>query len=109
MLEVTCKWDSDGELGRYRADDHQEGLTPDGTPGSFFGDFVFTADTGDRAAGRISAFASCYREVAASRKSNGNPGAIRPRGSSLYAVETGETLRGGEYPVPPDQDVRLNS
>ena len=33
MLEVTCKWDSDGELGRYRADDHQEGLTPDGDSG----------------------------------------------------------------------------
>ena len=64
MLEVTCKWDSDGEMGRYRADDHYPGGTSfdaatQTSSAGFFGDFDFTADTGARTAGRINAFASC--------------------------------------------------
>ena len=67
VLEITCKWDSDGENGRYRADDHYPGgtgfdATTQTSSGGFFGDFNFTADTGTREAGRINAFASCTVE-----------------------------------------------
>ena len=58
MVEVTCTWDANGEMGRYRADDHEvDGA--DGSPGSFFGDFELTETGGDRTAGYIGAFAKC--------------------------------------------------
>ena len=59
MVEVTCAWDANGEMGRYRADDHYP-ASPDGDAVTdWFEGFVLTGATGTRQAGYIGAFASC--------------------------------------------------
>jgi hypothetical protein len=63
-VTITCEWDSDGEMGRYRADDHEPDPAPDGTSAAgFFAGFT-TAGGGsaDREAGHIGAFAKCTVE-----------------------------------------------
>ena len=54
MVTITCEWDANGEMGRYRVEDH--GIGADGTG---FGGFDTAGATGDREAGYIGAFAKC--------------------------------------------------
>ena len=59
-VTITCSWDADGEMGRYRRDDHMVDPAPDGSSAAaFFAGLVTSADTGARAAGRLAAFAKC--------------------------------------------------
>ena len=58
-VTITCSWDADGEMGRYRRDDHEVDSPSTGSATGFFGGLNTTADTGDRAAGRLVAFAKC--------------------------------------------------
>ena len=57
MVTISCEWDADGEMGRYRADDHtSEAAFQAG------GSFALAAAEGAggvRAAGYIGAFAKC--------------------------------------------------
>ncbi len=58
MVTISCEWDADGELGRYRADDHASlvaSLTEVG--GSV--NLVQAETGGNRTAGWIGAFAKC--------------------------------------------------
>ncbi|MCY3747129.1 MAG: hypothetical protein OXH05_12950 [Acidobacteria bacterium] len=58
-VTLTCEWDSDGEMGRYRADDHHP-ASPDGDAAiDFFGGFASGGASGARVAGHIGAFAKC--------------------------------------------------
>ena len=54
-VTITCEWDANGEMGRYRADDH----TSDDAAGTGFPGFVTDGRTGTRVAGYIGAFAKC--------------------------------------------------
>ena len=53
MLTITCEWDADGEMGRYRAEDHKSAGTAYKTA------FTTSGATGTREAGYIGAFAKC--------------------------------------------------
>ena len=56
-VTVSCEWDADGQMGRYRADDHATLVATSG-PGT--GVNLVQAETGgDRTAGWIGAFAKC--------------------------------------------------
>ncbi len=55
-VTISCEWDADGEMGRYRADDHQT-LVATG-PGTSV-NLVQAETGGNRTAGWIGAFAKC--------------------------------------------------
>ena len=56
MVTISCEWDADGEMGRYRADDHAT-LVASG-PGTGV-NLVQAEAAGARTAGWIGAFAKC--------------------------------------------------
>ena len=63
-VTITCEWDSDGGMGRYRADDHLTTALRDDnstatTATEFFTGFGTGGATGARVAGYIGAFAKC--------------------------------------------------
>ena len=59
-VTITCEWDANGEMGRYRADDHTNVTLDtddsDGLTSTFTG---FRTSEADRTAGDIAAFVEC--------------------------------------------------
>ena len=58
-VTITCSWDADGEMGRYRRDDHEVDTGTGATVIDRFGGLVAAETGGDRTAGYVGAFAKC--------------------------------------------------
>ncbi|MDE0473449.1 MAG: hypothetical protein OXI50_02725, partial [Gammaproteobacteria bacterium] len=61
MVTISCEWDADGEMGRYRADDHETWVaaaTAAG-PSAALNLLQAEAPVGSRTGGWIGAFAKC--------------------------------------------------
>ena len=61
MVTISCEWDAQGELGKYRRKDH-DGQAAEGSPtatGHLGIDLVSGGASGARVAGHVGAFAKC--------------------------------------------------
>ena len=59
MVTISCEWDADGELGRYRSDDHASIVSGRSATGQEAVNLIQNETDGNRTAGWVGAFAKC--------------------------------------------------